>query len=64
MARLLRLEQVIEKTGMSRASVYRRLADKTFPRPRRCGPNSIRFVEDEVDEWISALPRDNGEVVV
>ena len=64
MVRLLRLEQVIEKTSMSRASVYRRLKDDTtFPRPRRCGPNSIRFLEHEIDRWIEGLRLDNAEVV-
>lgn len=64
MIRLLRLEEVVEKISLSRATIYRRLrTDATFPRPRRCGPNSIRFLEHEIDRWIEGLRFDNAEVV-
>ena len=52
--RLLRLPRVIEKTGLSRSSLYEKIACGHFPKPVRLGTDarSVAWVECEVDEWI------------
>jgi len=50
--RLIRLPEVLRKTGLSRSRVY---ADKTFPERVRLGKRSVAWDEAEVDEWIQAL---------
>ncbi len=49
--RLLRLPQVIERTGFGRSFIYKAVAEGGFPQPlahRRCK----LFVEAEVDAWV------------
>lgn len=50
--RLLKLEDVIEITLLSRASVYRGIEEGTFPRPMKFGAAS-RWSMREVQAWIA-----------
>ena len=55
--RLIRLPEMLAKTGLSRSRAYAAIADGSLPKPVRLGgPNSraIGFVENEIDDWISA----------
>ena len=54
--RLLRLRDVKQKTGLGTSTIYRRIADGTFPIPRSLGPNTVRWLQSEIDTWIEALP--------
>lgn len=62
---LLRLPAVISRTGLSRSSVYRRVADGTFPAPVKIGERSCAWASHEVDAWIAATIalRDGGSRV-
>jgi prophage regulatory protein len=51
--RILRLPDVKARTGLSRSTIYLRLAQGQFPRPVSLGARSIGFVESEVDAWIA-----------
>jgi prophage regulatory protein len=53
--RFLRLPQVKESTGLSRTSIYRKIASDEFPRPVRLGPKSVAWIEGEVQQWMSEL---------
>ena len=62
--KILRLPDVKARTGLSRSTIYLRLATGTFPRPVSLGARSIGFVESEIDAWISErirLSRDTAE---
>ena len=52
--RLIRLPEVINRTGYRRAMIYKMIAAGTFAKPVPLGVKSIAFVEDEVDSWIEA----------
>ena len=52
-ARFLRLREVLERTGLSRSTIYVRLEQGRFPRPVSLGDRAVRWVEAEVDEWIA-----------
>jgi prophage regulatory protein len=54
--RLLRLRDVKQKTGLGASTIYRRIADGTFPAPRSLGPNTVRWLQSEIDVWIKSLP--------
>ncbi|MGX1101067.1 helix-turn-helix transcriptional regulator [Amorphus sp. MBR-141] len=54
--RLLRLKEVVQLTGLSRSTLYRRVADGSFPRPRSLGPNAVAWRLSEVEAWIDELP--------
>ena len=50
--RVLRLDGVIEKTGLSRASIYRMQDAGKFPPSIPLSPNRVAWVESEIDAWI------------
>lgn len=54
--RILRLPEVLVLTGLSTSSVYRMMAEKTFPRPVRLGKNSVGWRSSSVQEWIMSRP--------
>ena len=51
-ARVLRLPRVQARTGLSRSTIYVRVADGSFPKPVRLGARAIGWIEAEVDQWI------------
>lgn len=53
--RILRLRDVEQRTGLSRATIYRRGTDGTFPKPIRLGGNSSGWVESEIDAFLASL---------
>ncbi|MCC4832824.1 AlpA family transcriptional regulator [Shewanella sp. 10N.7] len=50
--KLLRLNSVFDCTGMARSTIYKYMADGSFPRPVSLGARSVTWVESEVHEWI------------
>ncbi len=52
--KLIRLQQVMEMTGLGRSTIYKYISDEWFPRPVPIGGRSVGWVEREVDEWIIA----------
>ena len=59
--RLLRLRDVKQKSGLGTSTIYRRIADGTFPAPRSLGPNTVRWLQSEIDAWIKSLPSSREE---
>ena len=56
--RLIRLPEVMNRTGYGKAWIYRLINEGLFPQPIKIGSRAIAFVESEVDEWIaSAIER-------
>ena len=54
--RLITKTELCRRLAASEASIDRWLrSDPTFPQPRRLGPGSIRWVEDEVARFIRQL---------
>ena len=49
---ILRLPQVIQKTGRGRASIYADIGKGEFPEPISLGGRSVGWLESEVDQWI------------
>ena len=50
--RVLRLPRVQARTGLSRSTIYMRVAHGSFPKPVRLGARAIGWIESEVDAWI------------
>lgn len=52
---ILRLKQLVERTGLSRATVYVLMStDPTFPRKINLTARTVGFLESEVNAWIAA----------
>lgn len=53
-ARILRMKQLIDRTNLSRATLYVLMSkDLSFPRKIKLTERSIGFLESEVNEWIA-----------
>lgn len=52
----LDLKAVCARVGVSRATLYRMVKQRAFPRSYQLGPNSVRWRSDEVTAWIMARP--------
>ncbi|HBC6188195.1 TPA: AlpA family transcriptional regulator [Proteus mirabilis] len=50
---LIRLPEVMRRTGYAKAWIYRLIEAGQFPKSVKIGARSIAFVESEVDEWIA-----------
>ncbi len=52
MTTLLRLSDVIARTGLSRSSLYLAINRGTFPKQILIGSRAVGWVEEEVESWI------------
>lgn len=50
---LIRLPEVMRRTGYGKAWIYRLIEAGQFPKSVKIGTRSIAFVESEVDEWVA-----------
>ncbi len=50
--RLIKLSEVIDRTGLSRSTIYNRIDDGTFPKQIKISKRSMAFIESEIEEWI------------
>ena len=51
--KLLRLPEVKATTGLSKSSIYARIAEGTFPKQIQLGPRLVVWVESDIQNWIS-----------
>lgn len=49
---ILRLPEVIERTGIPRSSIYSAIKEGEFPKPIQLGARRIGFIESEVEKWL------------
>ena len=49
--RFLRLPEVMARTGLSRSTIYVRLAQGRFPRPVSLGGRAVGWIESEIEQW-------------
>jgi len=49
---ILRLNDVKQRTGLSRSTIYLRITNKEFPTPISLGGRAVGWLERDVDEWI------------
>jgi len=54
---MLRVPQVLERTGVCRASLYNWIREGKFPAPVELGGNSIGWPESEIEAWVASRPR-------
>jgi len=52
-SKILRLPVVLDRTGLSRSTVYQRVTEGRFPLPVSLGARAVGWIEAEVEEWIA-----------
>lgn len=50
--RILRLKNVLDKTGDSRSGLYLKISKNIFPKPIKLSSRSVGWLESEVNDWI------------
>ncbi|QOT71193.1 AlpA family transcriptional regulator [Sphingobium fuliginis] len=51
--RIIRLNTVLARTGLSRSTLYRKIADGTFPAQIRISVHGAGWRQSAVDRWIA-----------
>lgn len=57
---ILRLPEVLKRTGLCRTSLYTQRATGDFPRAIRLGPRAVGWMRSEVDAWIAQRAESRG----
>jgi prophage regulatory protein len=52
-SRILRLKSVLNRTGLSRSTLYRKIERGTFPMQVRISDRCIGWRESDVERWLS-----------
>ncbi|KAB2743469.1 AlpA family phage regulatory protein [Brucella anthropi] len=55
--RLLPLQEVMKITGIARATIYKKINEGSFPKAVKLSSTCVRWRSDEIEDWISQLPR-------
>lgn len=50
--RILRLPEVIHRTGFKRSSIYQMIQEGRFPRPVKLGARAVGWDSSSIDSWI------------
>ncbi|SDT17167.1 transcriptional regulator, AlpA family [Halopseudomonas litoralis] len=58
--RIIRLKEVMHKTGLARSTVYKYMSEKRFPMTVQLSESSVGWVESEIDDWIEMLISQRG----
>lgn len=53
--KLIRLSEVMSKTGYSKSWIYKLIKKNQFPKPIKIGTRSVAFIDREIEEWIEVL---------
>ena len=60
--KILRLPIVKDRTGLSRSSIYARIAEGTFPKQINLGTRTVGWLEADIQNWIDKKVQDRDEV--
>lgn len=52
--KIIRLKAVKARCGLSRSTLYNRIATGEFPSPVSLGPRSVGWLESEINAWIAS----------
>lgn len=53
-SKLLPIDDVIERTGLSRRTLYQEISESRFPKAVQLTARRVGWVEEEIDGWIAA----------
>jgi prophage regulatory protein len=60
--KILRLPEVKNSTGLSRSSIYLRMAEGEFPKSISLGGRAIGWFESDIQNWLEEKHKEsNGE---
>lgn len=54
--RVLRLQELIDKLGLGRSTIYRMMDEGEFPRPIHLTRKAVGWRSSEIDAWLASRP--------
>jgi prophage regulatory protein len=51
--RIVRLKTVLARTGLSRSTIYRKIAEGTFPPQLKISTNGAGWRESDINRWVA-----------
>ena len=51
--RIIRLKTVLDRTGLSRSTIYRKIAEGTFPSQVKISVHGAGWHESDINRWIA-----------
>ncbi|MDR0810536.1 MAG: AlpA family phage regulatory protein [Gemmobacter sp.] len=51
--RIIRMDTVRDRTGLSRSTIYRKIAEGTFPAQLKISINGTGWRESDIDRWVA-----------
>ena len=51
--RIVRLKTVLARTGLSRSTIYRKIAEGTFPPQIKISANGAGWRESDINRWVA-----------
>lgn len=54
MTRIIRLPEVVERTGISRSLIYRLIKEGSFPEQIHTSKRTSGWLESEVNDWVQS----------
>lgn len=58
---MLRMPEVIQRTGLSRSTIYALMADDKFPRQIKVSKNTAAWLEHEIEDYLIARIAERGQ---
>jgi len=59
---ILRLKDVMSKTGLARSTIYAHMADGSFPKSVALGGRVAGWLDHEIDDWIERCILDSCQL--
>ena len=59
---MLRLPEVMKRTGLGRSQIYKLVNQKEFPNQIRLGSSSVAWLESEIETWIEEKIQDSRPI--
>lgn len=53
--RLIRIAEVRHRTGLSTATIYRKMEEGSFPKQRKLSVHVVAWYESDVDAWVAGF---------
>jgi prophage regulatory protein len=51
---ILRRKQVEARTGLSRSTIYQRIAEGSFPKPISLGARAVGWLDSDIEQWLAS----------
>jgi len=53
--KLIRIKEVMNRTGLARSTIYKYISEDNFPKPIKLGTRAVAWVESEIEDWMKDI---------